>query len=121
MAQVPAVDLFFRVLCAGRSELEEMMALFSEDAVYTESFSGGVRVHRGKAAIRDRMAEGWHWMKIVVDYMDVSRETVLTVWTCDSAAISGGYGVGTSTFVIRDGLIARLEMRLQENSRNVKG
>ncbi len=55
----PTIKRFFAAMQAGATAEPEMMALFADDAVYVEPFSGREREHRGKVAIRQAMAEGW--------------------------------------------------------------
>lgn len=109
------VGRFFREMQSGATAEHEMMALFAEDAVYIEPFSGRVRTHRGKPAIRAAMSEGWRNplpdMRIVVEQVDVFGDTVRARWTCHSPALPGGKGCGENEFTLRDGLIVRLETR----------
>jgi hypothetical protein len=92
-----------------------MMALFAPQAVYIEPFSGEVRTHRGKEAIRDVLREGWSRplpdIRIEVDTVDIAGEKVTSQWTCYSPGIPGGKGSGVNTFVLKDGLIVRLQTR----------
>lgn len=106
---------FFTAMQAGATAEGEMMALFADDAVYIEPFSGQRREHKGKEAIRETMLEGWRApmtdMRIEVDHLDVAGETTRASWTCYSPALPGGKGRGENLFSFRDGLIARLETR----------
>lgn len=109
------VRRFFRQMQCGAAGEHEMMALFAEDAVYIEPFSGKERTHHGKEAIREVMREGWRNplpdMRIVVEQVDVSGDVVHARWTCHSPALPGGKGSGENEFTLRDGLIARLVVR----------
>lgn len=109
------VRRFFRQMQSGAAGEREMMALFAEDAVYIEPFSGRERTHHGKEAIREVMREGWRNplpdMRIVVEQVDVSGDVVHARWTCHSPALPGGKGSGENEFTLRDGLIARLVVR----------
>ncbi len=102
----------------GAQSEAEMMALFREDAVYVEPFSGTPRRHEGKEAIRAAMRAGWEYplpdMRIEVDRFDVSAQTVLVEWTCHSPGLPGGKGAGTNQFQLRGGLIALLETRFRQ-------
>lgn len=112
----PTIKRFFAAMQAGATAELEMMALFADDAVYVEPFSGREREHRGKAAIRQAMAEGWKTplpdMRIEIDRMQVTGESVRVQWTCHSAALPGGKGSGENVFTLRGGMIVRLETRL---------
>ena len=114
--QHPTIKRFFAAMQAGATAEPEMMALFADDAVYVEPFSGREREHRGKAAIRQVMAEGWKTplpdMRIEIDRMQVTGESVRVQWTCHSPALPGGKGSGENVFTLREGMIARLETRL---------
>jgi ketosteroid isomerase-like protein len=109
------VEGFFLAMQAGASSEHEMMALFAEDAVYVEPFSGTVREHRGRPAVHAAMRDGWRTplpeMRIEVDTIAVDGDTVRAQWTCYSPAIPGGKGRGENVFTLRDGLIVRLETR----------
>lgn len=108
---------FFAAMQSGAQSEAEMMALFHEDAVYIEPFSGAPRRHEGKDAIRTAMRAGWEYplpdMRIDVDRFDVSAESVVVEWTCHSPGLPGGKGSGTNHFQLRDGLIASLETRVR--------
>jgi hypothetical protein len=75
----------------GASAEAEMMALFADDAEYVEPFSGRVVTHRGKAAIRGVMRQGWSRplpdMRIEVDRLHFEGDTIVVGWTCYSAAL----------------------------------
>lgn len=112
----PTIKRFFTAMQAGATAEAEMMSLFADDAVYCEPFSGREREHRGKPAIREAMAEGWKTplpnMRIEVDRLQVTGDSVRVQWTCHSPALPGGKGSGENIFTLRDGLISRLETRL---------
>lgn len=114
--QHPTIKRFFAAMQAGATAETEMMSLFADDAVYVEPFSGREREHRGKPAIRSAMAEGWKTplpdMRIELDRVQVEGETVRVLWTCYSPVLPGGNGRGENLFILRDGMIVRLETRL---------
>ena len=107
------VQHFFVAMQTGASAEEAMMALFADDAVYVEPFSGTPVTHEGKDAIRATMRRGWQYpmrdMTITVDRVEVSGETVTAAWTCRSPDLPGGAGRGTNRFTLRAGKIVRLE------------
>jgi hypothetical protein len=109
------VGRFFSAMQTGAASEAEMMSLFAEDAIYVEPFSGRARTHRGKAAIRDTLAEGWRNplpdMSLSVDQVAVDGAEVTAHWTCRSPALPGGKGSGVNRFTLKDGLIVRLETR----------
>lgn len=107
---------FFRCMQAGAPDAEQMMALFTDDAVYVEPFSGTVSTHQGKPAIRAAMAMGWERplpdMTISIDRVDLDGDVVRAEWTCRSPVLPGGAGRGVNHFTMRQGRIARLETTL---------
>jgi ketosteroid isomerase-like protein len=109
------IKRFFAAMQSGAAAEAEMMALFHEDAVYVEPFSGPARAHRGKNAIRAAMLEGWKnplpEMRLTIDQIDLDGNELKVAWTCLSPALPGGKGQGVNLFTLRDGKIARLETR----------
>lgn len=107
-----AIDHFFAAMQAGATSEAAMMTLFTEDAEYTEPFSGKAQTHVGKAAIRKTFVQGWKQplpdMRLEVDRFDMDGNTVRVDWTCHSPALPGGKGQGTNVFSLSDGLIHRL-------------
>jgi len=116
MTDENVVQRFFAAMQTGASTEREMMALFSDDAVYVEPFGGVVRTHRGKAAVRRAMHDGWRAplseMRIQVDRIQMRDDEIVADWTCFSPALPDGEGSGRNVFTIRDGLIVRLETTL---------
>jgi ketosteroid isomerase-like protein len=94
---------------------DDLVALFAEDAVYVEPFSGGV--HEGRDAIRAWLNASWADappdLALTVERIDAAGDTVETHWTCESPAFARP-ARGRDRFTIRDGRIARLESRLVE-------
>lgn len=91
------------------------MALFADDAVYTEPFTGRSRTHHGLAAIRQCFLESWRSpppdLKLRVDRVDLDGERVQALWTCTSPAFDGPVQ-GRDAYVVRDGKIAQLTVTL---------
>lgn len=112
---------FFVAMQAGATAEHEMLALFWEDAVYVEPFSGAVRTHAGKDAIRAALREGWKTplpdLRIEIDAVDVDGDVVRARWTCYSPALPGGAGSGENVFTLRGDRIMRLETRFLEPKR----
>lgn len=106
------VDRFFQAMRTGPSSEPELMALFAEDAVLVEPFTGHPRTHQGKAAIRDSYRESWKSpppdMKITLHRVDLDGDCIRTQWTCTSPAFPGPMR-GEDRFTLRDGRIHRLE------------
>ncbi|MBL8916372.1 MAG: nuclear transport factor 2 family protein [Archangium sp.] len=116
MSTPPLISEFFRCMQAGASSADAMLALFTDDAVYVEPFSGVVQTHRGVVAIRAAMSSGWERplpeMRLTVDRVDLDGATVRAEWTCRSPALPGGAGRGVNVFTLVGGRIARLETTL---------
>ena len=87
------------------------MALFAEDAVYTEPFAGKPRTHRGHAAIRRCFVEAWQNpppdLTLTVDRVDIDAEHVTALWTCASPAFAQPVR-GRDAYEIVDGQIRSL-------------
>lgn len=107
---------FFAAMQAGTTGETVMAALFAEDAIYIEPFSGKPQTHRGKAEILAVFREGWKSplpdMRIEIDGVIADGDTLLVKWTCYSPALPGGNGRGENRFTISSGKIIRLETRL---------
>lgn len=111
------VENLFRAMQRGPDGEEEMMALFADDAVFIEPFTGAVQTHTGKAAVRAAFRASWEApvpdLRLVLDRVDVDGETVLADWTCTSPAFPTPMR-GQDRFTLRDGRIARLEIVITE-------
>lgn len=98
---------------AGAASEAEMMSLFHDDAIYIEPFTGTIRTHVGKEAIRKTMQEGWKYplpdMRIEIDDFVVEGSQARARWTCYSPGLPGGQGQGENRFTLVDGRITRLE------------
>ena len=109
---------FFTAMQAGRAGAAEMAAVFAEDAVYIEPFSGQVQRHQGKPAIMAAMARGWDYplpdMRIRIDRVESSGADIRVRWTCLSPGLPGGRGQGVNRYRMQaDGRIAELETTLE--------
>jgi SnoaL-like domain len=108
---------FFNAMQAGRAGAAEMEAVFAEDAVYIEPFSGQVQQHVGKPAIMAAMARGWDYplpdMRITIDRVESTEGDIRVSWTCHSPGLPGGRGQGENRYRMQaDGRIAELETTL---------
>jgi hypothetical protein len=108
---------FLLAMQAGGAGAAQMEACFAPDAVYVEPFSGAVQRHEGRAAVMAAMRNGWETplpaMHLAVDGVATEGDVVMLRWTCHSPALPGGQGRGVNRYVLRDGLIAELETRLE--------
>jgi hypothetical protein len=113
-AQRDVVERLFRAMQAGPGGEEPMMALFSNDAVLIEPFSGKVETHTGRDAIRASFRAQWENplpdLQLALDRVDLDGTTVRADWTCSSPVFPTpmrGYDLFT---LGADGKIVRLEI-----------
>lgn len=94
---------------------EELVSLFTDDAVYIEPFSG--RRHEGKDAIRTFLASARAAappdLRIAIEHVRTDEDRVEATWRCESPVFTKP-SRGLDRFTIRDGRIARLETTLLE-------
>lgn len=111
------VQRFFHAMQAGPDGADALLALFADDAVYVEPFSGEERTHEGLDAIREALRPGWEQplpdLTITVDRVDTEGDRVTAEWTCRSPALPGGEGRGTNVFHVDGGQIRRLHTMLR--------
>ena len=107
------VDNLFKAMQAGPAGENAMMALFAEDAVFIEPFSGQVQTHQGEQAIRECFKEMWREpapdMKLVLERVDMDGDRVRADWTCTSPVFPKPM-CGYDLFTISSGKISRLEI-----------
>ena len=107
------VERMFKAMQAGLEAEDDMMALFADDAVFIEPFSGQPRTHEGKAAIRNCFIDMWNEpgpdVALTVDRIDLDGEKISAEWTCTSPAFVEPMR-GVDKFCIEDGLIQYLEV-----------
>jgi ketosteroid isomerase-like protein len=111
------VEELLRAMQTGPSAFEELLALFSEDAVLVEPFAGSMQTHTGKQAIRGSLNEMSQNraadLTLKLDRVDMDGSAVRAEWTCTSTSMPGpmrGYDMVT----IRGGKISRLEIFITE-------
>jgi SnoaL-like domain len=111
------IERFFKAMQRGQAAASDMMALFAEDAVYIEPFTGSAQTHQGKAAILACMEQGWKYplpdMRIEIDQIESERGLARVQWTCYSSGLPGGKGMGVNEFQVKAGKIVRLETRFR--------
>lgn len=118
-AQQELISTYFAAMRRGASAEEEMMALFAEDAVYIEPFTGSSEPAVGKLAVRARLRAGWEApledLELDVLEVEVDGPSARTRWECRSSSLPGPIQ-GEDRYEIRDGKITRLEVRLLGNT-----
>ena len=111
------VDRYFAAMRRGAAAEEEMMALFSDDAVYVEPFTGESSPWVGKEAVRTALRQGWEQplpdLELVVTRVDIRSDGASSEWVCRSPGLPGPVA-GRDEYTIVDGLITRLEVRIVE-------
>jgi hypothetical protein len=118
LRQQQTVEDLFRAMQAGPAGEEAMMALFTEDAVLVEPFSGQAQTHRGKPAIRQSFRDQWldppPDLSLQLDRVDLDGSKVRAEWTCTSPVFPApmrGYDLFTLDEAFR---IERLEIVITE-------
>jgi hypothetical protein len=111
------VESLFKAMQMGPPGEEAMMALFDENAVFIEPFSGQVQTHTGKRAIRDSFRQMWKEplpdLRLSLDRVDLDGDAVRAEWTCVSPAFPVPMR-GFDLFRIHAGKILRLEIVVTE-------
>jgi ketosteroid isomerase-like protein len=106
---------FFGAMQRGPEAEDELVALFTEDAVYVEPFDA--TEHVGRQAIAEWLRGSWAQrppgMRLTVERVDVVDHVVEAGWVCESEAFARP-ARGRDRFTIRDGRVARLESELLE-------
>lgn len=113
------IDRYFAAMRQGRESEVEMMALFADDAIYSEPFSGLTEAARGKEAILDRLRSGWEApppdMELIVHSVEISGSSATSHWECRSPAFPAPV-LGTDRYEFdAAGLISRLEVVTHQN------
>ena len=107
------VDTYFRCMQTGAEAGDELIALFADDAVYVEPFSGQPRTHAGAEAIGRTLRSSFDQsppdLTLTVDRVDVDGDVVTTTWTCTSPAFPAPMR-GRDVCTVQSGRIARLEV-----------
>lgn len=111
------LDSYFAAMRRGADAEGDMLALFTEDAVYEEPFSGDPEPARGIDAIRDRLRAGWAAplpdLELDVLSIDVVGDSATSRWECRSSAFPTAV-FGTDVYEFRDGRIKALRVTLDD-------
>jgi len=93
MSQNPTeiVQSYFEAMKAGPDAAEALFALFADDAVYVEPFSGTEQTYEGRPAIEACLRGGWGHtprdLELTVSRIDVDGDVVRSEWVCTSCAL----------------------------------
>lgn len=110
------VEKMFKAMQAGAAGLDDMMRLYTDDAVIVEPFSGEVQTHSGKADVQaffEGTFEHGPPLTLKMDRVDMDGPRVKAEWTCTSPVFTGPMK-GHDLFTIVGGLIKRLEINVTE-------
>lgn len=111
------VEAYLAGMRRGPEAEDGMIALFTDDAVYEEPFTGlGPAV--GRAAIRERLRVGWQTplpdMELDVVSIEVTGDRAIAKWECRSSAFHGP-SRGTDEYAFRDGKISSLRVTIDHS------
>ncbi len=113
MTPTEVVHAYFRAMQTGRAAADALFALFADDAVYVEPFTGVSRTHEGRAAIEACLRDGWDReppdLTLEVNRIDVDGDVVRSEWTCTSPVFPAPVR-GVDVCTVKGGRIARLEV-----------
>jgi uncharacterized protein (TIGR02246 family) len=111
------VEDLYRAMQSGPTGEAAIMALFADDGVLVEPFTGQPQTHRGKPAIRAALATMWQGrapdLVLTLDRVDVEGDSVRADWTCTSSLLPGPLR-GRDMLTVRAGRVASLEITITE-------
>ena len=118
MNPTTVVHRYYAAMRIGAGGEDDMMALFAEDAVYAEPFSG-LDPAEGREAIRARLRSGW---EVPLPDLDVDVLSITLAgdraecrWECRSSVFDGPRR-GTDRYRFVDDLIVELTVSLDTES-----
>lgn len=112
-------EQYFSAMRRKAAGIEDLIALFDDDAVYVEPFStmGQAATHSGKAEIaaflRAMPENAPADMEVRVDRIDRDGDGARAEWTCTSSAFAQPMR-GIDVFRVKGGKISRLETTLTQ-------
>jgi hypothetical protein len=108
------IDRYFSAMRRGSAAEEELIGLFSDDAVYIEPFTEATPAV-GVEQIRERLRRGWEQplpdLELEVLSIDISGREATARWVCRSPSLPGPVN-GVDRYRIEGGKITHLEVRL---------
>jgi ketosteroid isomerase-like protein len=111
------VEDLCKAMQIGPAAEEALMALFTDDAVLIEPFTGRTQTHTGKPAIRASLAAMWQNrapdLTLTLDRVDADGNMLRAEWTCTSALLAGPMR-GYDRLTIREGKLSHLEIIITE-------
>ena len=110
------VDAYFAAMRQGGRGGVDMLALFTDDAVYEEPLSGAAEPAIGIDAIGDRFRTGWATplpdMELEVLTIEVTGNRPVSRWECRSSAFPAPVR-GCDVYELRGGRIASLHVTIE--------
>lgn len=110
------INRYFEAMRQGESAADELFALFSDDAVYAEPFTGEDPAV-GIEAIRDRFALMWAdplpEVELDVLRLSIDGDSATADWECRSPGLPGPIR-GQDRYVLAAGRITRLDIVIVE-------
>jgi ketosteroid isomerase-like protein len=111
------VERYLAAMQAGQTGLDDLVGLFSDDAVYVEPFGGQPQVHSGKSEIRAffavALAQHLHGVRLTLDRLDIDGGRLRSEWTCH-LPMFGAPMRGFDLLTLQDGRIVHLETTVTE-------
>lgn len=111
------VERYLAGMQAGPGGLDDLVALFDDEAVYVEPFSGQPQVHTGKDEIRAffevALRQHLKGVRLTLDRLDIDGSRLRSEWTCHLPMFTGPMR-GFDLLNLRDGRIVRLETTVTE-------
>ena len=112
-----SVDRYFSAMRRGAAAEDDLLALFADDAVYEEPFSGSSEPAVGRESIRARLRDGWETplpeLQLDVLSVQVDGHAARATWECRSTAFPAPVR-GVDEYEFRGGLITRLVVRFTD-------
>lgn len=116
-ARRATVQRYFAAMRQGGAAAGDLLALFTNDAVYEEPFTGPDDPAVGIDAIRERLQQGWEQplaaMELDVLSIEVTGREAITRWECRSPDLPGGVVRGRDVVSFRGDRIERLVVTLE--------
>ncbi len=114
------IDRYFAAMRRGPAAEDDLVALFTDGAIYDEPFSG-LDPAIGRDAVRQRLRRGWETplpdLELDVLAVEVRGSTASARWECRSPGLPGPVQ-GEDRYEFTDGRINRLEVRFVDDDRS---
>ncbi len=111
------IERYFAAMRRGAEAEEEMLALFTDDVIYSDPFdpSGPPEAIVGLTALAERLRSGWEFnppdLELSVLSVTVEGHKASSTWECRSEVFDQPM-TGRDEYTFRDGKIAELHVRM---------